>query len=655
MKILTFVLAIATLLSPDGKLAVNVNADRNAELSYSVSYNGAEVIFPSAIGLTLYDGTVLAGNAKPSKIVRRSVDRESHPIAYKRSTVRDNFNEMSLVYKTYKVIFRAYDEGVAYRFVSLYKTPVKVKAEKAEFNFAGDWNVFIPYARHDDAMPGDEFQTSFESLYNHNRISECDPARKAFLPIGVQGDGVSVVVTESDLVHYPGMFLVNEDGGKGFKGRFAPVPDKIVQDGFEMIEDFVTTRKDYIAEINAGQAMPWRVIGVADNEMVFTQSDLVYNLATPPAEDVDWSWVKPGKAAWEWWHDWAGRGVDFKVGMNTRTYEYYIDFAAAFGLEYMLIDAGWNVHNSANLFAVVPELDLPHVVKYAEERGVGVVLWAGYIPFNRDMEAVCKHYSEMGVKGFKVDFMDRDDQDMVDFFTRAAETTARYHMILDFHGTFKPAGLTRTYPNVLNFEGVYAQENLKWATYDLQPQPEYDCTIPFVRMYAGPIDYNTGAYRNATQWNYRVVYNEPMSYGTRCHQVAEFIVFDAYFQMLVDSPYYYYQEPECTRFIAGIPECWDETIGLKGGMSDSVVMARRSGSDWYIGALCNWDWRMTEIPLDFMEPGLYQVTICQDGVNTHVVASDYFIKTFVTEVKEGDTLNFPMASGGGYAAHYKKL
>ncbi|MDR3181069.1 MAG: glycoside hydrolase family 97 protein, partial [Prevotellaceae bacterium] len=391
---------------------------------------------------------------------------------------------------------------------------------------------------------------------------------------------------------------------------------------------------------------PWRALIIAAHDKELINNDMVYRLATPTA-NMDFSWIKPGKVAWDWWNNWNIYGVDFEAGINNATYKYYIDFAAKYGIEYVILDEGWAVNLQADLFQVIPEINLKELAGYAQSKNVGLILWAGYYAFNRDIEEICRVYSEMGIKGFKVDFMDRDDQIMVDFHRRAAETAAKYKLIIDFHGTYKPTGLQRTYPNVVNFEGVYGLEQLKWGSSEID-QVTYDVTIPFVRMLAGPFDYTQGAMRNANRGNFRTVYTEPMSQGTRCRQLAEYVVFESPLNMLCDSPTNYMKEDQCTRFIAGAPTVWDETVALDGEIGKYAAIARRKGNQWYIGALTNWDARTLQLKLDFVSGAKYQIAIFQDGVNAHRVASDYTFKE--TTVAKNDALTIDMKPGGGWVA-----
>ena len=634
------------VVSPDGHLSATVVVGKT--ISYSVSRDAVGLIDASEISMTLSDGIVFGENDKVRKVRKTAVDQVIPTVAYKRSEVRDNYNELSLIFKEFSLVFRAYDEGVAYRFVSLLKKDGKVLSEKARFNFAKDWSAYVPYvAQHLETLES-QYWNSFENTYTVTPLSGWNKERLAFLPIAVSADdGMKVLITESDLLDYPGMYLYNEGDATTLSGRFAPYPKTVEYGGHNMLQGIVREREDYIASCSAGESFPWRIIMVTTNDADLAVNDMVWKLGTPADPSVDYSWVRPGKVAWDWWNAWNIYGVDFRAGINNDTYKYYIDFAAANHIEYVILDEGWAVKYANDLNQVVPEIDLEELVAYGRERGVGIILWAGYWPFAKDMENVCRHFSEMGIKGFKVDFMNRDDQPMVDWYRRAAEMCAKYHLLMNFHGAYKPTGLQRTYPNVVNFEGVHGLEQMKWSDPSVD-QVTYDVTIPFIRMLAGPMDYTQGAMRNATKKNYKPIRTEPMSQGTRCRQLAEYVVFESPLNMMCDSPTNYMAEQECTDFIAAIPTVWDETVALDGKVAEYVVMARRKADTWYVGAMAGWDGREMEIDLGFLPEGEYSMTVFRDGVNAHRIASDY--RKVTMAVPSDRKMKIKMAPGGGWAA-----
>ncbi len=406
----------------------------------------------------------------------------------------------------------------------------------------------------------------------------------------------------------------------------------------------ITEREDYIARVDSPRGLPWRIAIVTDDDRNLAASNLTYQLAEP-SRVADVSWIKPGKVAWDWWNNWNLDGVDFLTGVNNDTYKAYIDFASANGIEYVILDEGWAVNLKADLFQVVDEINLQELVDYAAAKNVGLILWAGYYAFARDMERVCDHYSKMGIKGFKVDFMDRDDQIMTDFNARAAEMAAKYHLVLDLHGTHKPAGLNRTYPNLLNFEGVHGLENTKWApeSYD---QVKYDVMVPFLRQVAGPLDYTQGAMLNGSRGNYHPCNSEPMSQGTRCRQLALYVTFDSPLNMLCDSPSNYMREQECTDYIAEIPTVWDETRILDASMGEYIVTARRKGDKLYIGGITDWTPRDMKVDLSFLPAGNHTATLFRDGVNAHRRGRDY--KKETVNVSAQTPFDVHVAPGGGF-------
>ncbi len=632
-----------TLSSPDGHLQTTVTAG-NA-LTYAITRDGRTILDASPLSLTL-DNCMKWGEApRVADVSRTSVDTTIPSPFYRSAEIRDHYNGLTLKMRgNWSVEFRAYDDGIAYRFVSRAKKPFNIVSEQTEYCFPADFEATVPYVRKNGGFEN-QFFNSFENIYTTARLSALNPGQLMFLPLVVDaGDGVKVCITETDLENYPGLYLTNAGAAKNsLKGVFAPCPEKQEQGGHNNLQMLVREQKDHIAEIDAPRTFPWRV-AIVGTDTDLAASNLSYLLAAPSRLN-DTSWVKPGKVAWEWWNAWNISGVDFRAGINTKTYKYYIDFAAEKGIEYVILDEGWAVNKKADLMQVVPEIDLQEIVNYGVAKNVGIILWAGYWAFNRDMENVCKHYSDMGVKGFKVDFMDRDDQPMTAFNYRAAETAAKYKLILDLHGTHKPAGLNRTWPNVLNFEGVHGLEQLKWSSPKID-QIKYDTTIPFIRQVAGPMDYTQGAMRNATKKNYYPCHSEPMSQGTRCHQLALYVVLDSPLNMLCDSPTNYLREPECTEFIAAIPTVWDETRILDGCMGEYIVTARRSGDTWYIGGITDWTSRDVEIDLSFL--GNREVVLFRDGVNADRKASDYRRETIRIDASKPLTVH--LAPGGGFAA-----
>ena len=635
-----------TLQSPDGKITVTVEAGE--QLTYAVTHGNTCVLTPSAIGMRLSDGTTLGTKPVVKNAKTTSVSQSVKTKLYKRAEIPEVYNELTLNLKgNYKVVFRAYDEGVAYRFETDFRKPIIIENETADFNFDADYQGIIPYVLRRAGQEGDlisqQFYNSFENTYTHTHLSQMDSEKLAFLPLLVElNDGKKAVITEADLEDFPGLYLYNPKGGNSLSAMHAGYPKMREQGGHNNLQWLVKERENYIAKVDGKRSFPWRCIVISESDKELADSDLVYLLGSP-SRIADADWIKPGKVAWDWWNAWNIYGVDFLAGINNDTYKYYIDFASQYGIEYVILDEGWAVNKKADLFQVVPEIDIQELVDYGAERNVGIVLWVGYAAIDNDMEHVCQHYADMGVKGFKVDFMDGDDQLIVDFYYRMAETAAKYHLFIDFHGAYKPTGLHRTYPNVLNHEGVYGLEQAKWDNEsDLVGN---EVTIPFIRMVAGPMDYTQGAMRNANKGNFKAVYTEPMSQGTRCRQLAEYVIFESPFNMLCDSPSNYLKEDECTRFIANVPTVWDETIVLDGKVGEYLVIARRKDFRWYIGAITNWEERDLVIDLSVLPNfGAKSGHIFRDGANANRVAQDYVSET--AQVM-GNKVKVHLAKGGG--------
>jgi len=636
------------LRSPDGKIAVNIElGDR---ITYSVSVDGQQCIAPSEVAMILEDGTVFGGKAKLKSVKTAVIDETIATKVYFKNEVLNRCNEMTLRFKGFSLVFRAYDNGVAYRFVSTLKSPFNVASEKAEFSFPEDFEAFVPYVRKSGENPtiAEQMHNSFENRYTRTRISGWMSDRIAFVPMMVEcANGVKLVITESDLIHYPGMYLSNQDKSTTVKAMFAPYPKlREPEKKKRVISMFVTETENYIAKSEGSAAFPWRAIGISRKDSELLANDLVYCLASPEDSKYDFSWVKPGKVAWDWWNDWNIRGVDFRAGINTQTYKYYVDFAAAKGVEYVILDEGWSDVTKSNLYSVIPEINMEELISYAASKNVGIILWAGFYPFQKDVEGLSKYWAEKGVKGFKIDFFDSDDQQIPELLERIAKVGAENHLIIDFHGVFKPTGLCRKYPNVLNYEGIYGQETTKWAA--SENQVEYEVSVPFIRYFAGPADYTPGAMINFVKKAIHSSYTEPGSVGTRCRQIAEYVVFYAPLNMLCDTPANYYAEEECTDFIAAVPTVWDEIVPLESKAGEYVAMARRKGNDWYVAAMNDWDRKDITVDLSFLGEGEYNCELFKDGVNADRIASDYKREKFTVSAK--DRLTVHLAPAGGFAA-----
>lgn len=538
------------------------------------------------------------------------------------------------------IIFRAYNEGVAYRFYTTQSSDIIIKEEQAEFNFKEDYTAYLPYTTNDKKP----MAMAYQNVYDITPLSKAQP-KLAFLPVTVDCGSVKLTLLESDLEAYPGMFVQSQQGKYGLKGVFAPYPAKTDFYPWRK-QEYVTETTDFISRSRGSRSYPWRVLAITEKDTDMPVNNLVYALASPNRIG-DTSWIKTGKVAWDWWNDWNLKGVPFKAGINMDTYKYYIDFASRNGLEFIVLDEGWYAPKSGDMLTVIPELDLPELIAYGKSKGVEIVLWTVFNVLDSQLEAACKKYADMGIKGFKVDFLDRDDQTAVEMVYRIAEMTARYKLTLDLHGIYKPTGINRTYPHIINFESVFGMEEVKWT--DIKNNmPLYDVTFPYIRMMAGPVDYTPGAMRNATKADWRAMYYTPASMGTRCHQLAAYIVHDSPFTMLCDAPTNYLNEQECVDFIASLPVEVDSTFIASGELGKYIVTVRKKDVNWYIGGMTNWDERDVQLDFSFLPEGMsYTAVLFKDGVNANKQAEDYRKETI--RIDKDSRLTLHLASGGGFA------
>lgn len=619
------------VISPDGKISLTVNA--GTDIKWSATHEGKEIINCSKISMILDNGKVLGENEKVKKIKFSQLNEIIKPVvANKRSEITDNCNILVISFNSgFSLQFRAYNDGVAYRFETFLKEDIIVKNEISEYNFPSGAHSWYPLET--------SFMSHNERIFIYSSLDTIGNKHLASLPTLFQVNGVNVLITESDIEDYPGMWLLGEGSGK-ISAVWSKYPDaeKLSNDR----DLFVTSTKDYIAKTKGTRTFPWRAFVIAANDVKLIESDLVYKLAQPNKIE-DTNWIKPGKVAWDWWNANNIYGVDFKSGINNDTYKYYIDFASKNGIEYIVLDEGW--YKLGNVTEQVPEINVQELCKYAESKKVGVILWVVWKTFQDKLDEAVVLYEKWGVKGVKVDFMQRDDQKIVNFYLEAAKKTAEHHLLIDFHGAYKPDGLGRTWPNALTREGVKGLENNKWSK-DINP--DHDVTIPFTRMVAGPMDYTPGAMINKDQANFNPQFTRPESQGTRAHQVALYVIYESPLQMLSDSPSNYMKEQETTDFIVKIPVVWDDIIGLDGKVGDYLLLARRSGKDWFVGALTDWTGRDMELNLSFLPPGDYVMDIFQDGINADKYAGDY--KLLKSSVKSGDKMKIHLHPGGGWAA-----
>ena len=621
-----------SLRSPDNRVEVKIHAADH--ISYDVFFKGIRLLQDSRISVNI-DHKVLGPGAKVVSTKERSSDQILEPVVRQKfARIRENYHELRLELEGgLAVTFRAYNEGAAYRLeTSLPQAEVHVYGEEAVFNFAGDYTVYYP---------------SEESFFSHNErkylpqtMSQIAPESLATLPAVVEaGDGVKVAIAESDVEDYPGLWL-HGTSGPALAAGFPPYP---LKEQLEKDRDFkVVESADYIAVTRGTRTFPWRVVGIAEKDGDLLTNELVW-LLEKPSQVQDTSWIKPGKVAWDWWNFNNVYDVDFKAGVNTQTYKYYIDFASKYGISYIILDEGW--YKLGNLLDVVPDINIPEIVAYGKQKNVGVILWVVWKTLDDQLQPALDQFAKWGVKGIKVDFMQRSDQLLINYYHKISMETAKRKMLVDFHGDQKPATMTRTWPNLISTEGV---RGLEWDKWSAETDPLHDVTLPFTRMFLGPKDFTPGAMLNAQKISFAPVFQRPMSLGTRCHQLAMYVVYESPLQMLADSPSNYLREPQIMEFLGPVPSVWDETKVLDGKIAEYVVVARRNGRDWYVGAMTNWTPREIDIDLSFLPDGKYSMEAYQDGVNADRNASDY--KQVKTQVDKSTKLRLKLAPGGGWAA-----
>ena len=624
-----------TVTSPDGHLRMVIHT--GGKLSFVVTRDGKEIVSSPGLSLSLADRTLPLEKDRIKKTLRTKKDEVLHPVvAVKNSAVRNRYNGLVLQYRGgYDVEFRLFDDGAAYRFVTRFPDSVTVKKERVRFDFPDSTWSFFPRE--------ESFFSHNERLYVHLAVAGIQQGDLGSLPalFEVPG-GTKVLVTESDLRDYPGMWITGT-GGNGIEGTFAYYPLKTKQMRDRDVKPI--ERADYMARTAGSRSFPWRVLAIAPQVKDLLENEIVYRLASPNRIN-DPSWIKPGLVAWDWWNALNIYGVDFKSGVNTRTYKYYIDFASAWHIPYIIMDEGW--YKLGNLLDINPDIDLPELFRYAREKKVGIILWVVWKTLDDQMEEALDKFAEWGVKGIKVDFMQRDDQWMVNYYRRVAEEAAKRHLLVDFHGAYKPSGLRREYPNVISREGVKGLENCKWS--DLIT-PRHNVTLPFIRMVPGPMDYTPGAMVNAHRKNYFISWDRPMSMTTRVQQMAMYVVYESPLQMLADNPSNYLKNKECLQFMAQMPTTWDETRALAGEVGEYVAVARRKGDKWYVGAMNGEKARDLTLDLSFLPQGTWQVTLFEDGVNSGRYAQDYRKKVITLA---GGSLGIHMDTGGGWVAVFEK-
>jgi alpha-glucosidase len=622
------------VVSPDKKTEVTVYA--NPSLKISVKYHDIELFTVDKLSIEIEGKSFSESRGKVKNVRRLSVDRDITPVVREKlKVIKDNFNELSVEFKGgYKLVIRAYDDGIAYRFVTSFKDSVVVTDESLQVIFNNADSVYY--------QKSPTFNSSYETPYQHGAVKDIEESGYVCLPALVRkASGVNVLITESDLEDFPGLWLKGT-GLSEFSSVHPDYPVEFKTDGSPYGQGQVKKVADYIAKTSGSRTFPWRVFAITDDDAGLITNTLVYKLAGENRID-DPSWIEPGIITFDWWGRRNIYGTDFKSGVNTETAKYFIDFAAEFDFEYFLFDDGWSAQD--DLFKIAPNLDMDEVMDYAGEKGVKIMLWVIWNTFEKQQERAWEQFSKWGISGIKFDFMNRDDQKMVQFYREIAREASKRKMVVDFHGAYKPAGLRRAYPNVLTREALIEFEYNGWTKH---VTPKHDNMLPYIRMVAGPMDYIPFTTNNAQKDKWRPVGNFPMGQGTRAHSMALFVVLESPMQMLPDSPSDYYRERECTEFISDIPVEWDDLKVLHAKIGDYTVIARKNGDNWYIGGVTNWDKRELNISFDFLDDGEYTMEYIEDGINADTRAIDYSRRTMV--VTKEDSIKIDFAPGGGWIA-----
>lgn len=626
------------VVSPDGK--TNVQIDTKGAISISISHNNKEVLASSPIWMELTPQGILGRNANVRSADPRSVNEKITPVVpEKRKVVPDVYNELAIQFENnFGLKVRVYDDGVAYRFFTSLPGDITVKYEGVELHLSPSDSVYFGKE--------DSFLSHSERLYPCMSLTQIADTDMCVVPaLFMKANGLRVAFTEADLLDYAGLYLKGTGTGKPvLRSTFPPYPLEEKQTDMRTIA--VTKGADYIARTKGTREFPWRVFLVAERDGNLVENDIVYRLGSPQKLQ-EAGWIKPGKIAWDWWNANNITGVNFRAGINTDTYKYYIDFASKYGIEYIILDEGWS--KTSDLFQLNPDMNMDTLFAYGRQKNVGIIPWVSWNALDARMTEALDRFAAWGAKGIKVDFMQRDDQKMVNWYERVAVEAGKRRLMVDFHGAYKPTGLNRTYPNVITREGV---RGLEWDKWSSDVTPEHDVTLPFTRMLAGAMDFTPGAMRNALKENFRSIFTEPMSQGTRCHQLAMYVVYESPLQMLADCPSNYLKEPDAMEFLGPVPTTWDETKVLDAKVADFITVARRHGNEWYVGSMTDWSPRDIWVDCNFLGLGKFQMVQWADGVNADRNAMDYTMQT--KTITGSDRVKVHLAPGGGWVARIRR-
>lgn len=627
-----------SLTSPDKNITVSVSVGE--QLTYSVSIDDEIVMKDNAVALTIGSKTLGAKPKMSKKSIRSVNETLTPPFPLKEAKIANVYNLLRIDFSdNYSVEFRAYNDGIAYRFITKQKGSVDVMDELCSINLPETATLHMQEPR--------SFNCNNEERYTHHTVAEwAKEGNLAELPLLIDTpEGHRILFSESDLLDYPGLF-VKPNGTQGVVATFPHAPIEFEPNSDRSVH--ITKEADYIARTSGTRSFPWRYFIITREDKQLAASTMVTRLAPKCVLD-DTSWIKPGQVSWEWWNDAApyGPDVEFVSGYNLETYKYFIDFAQKYGIEYILMDEGW-AKDTRDPFTPNPNVDLHELIRYGQERGVGIILWLTWLTVENHMD-LFETFAKWGVKGVKIDFMDRSDQWMVNFYERVAKKAAENHLFVDFHGAYKPVGLESKYPNVLSFEGVLGMEQGGRCI------PDNSLWLPFMRNLCGPMDYTPGAMLSYQPNNFSARRPNNGSTGTRAYQMALYVIFESTLQMLADNPTLYYRNDDCTRFITSVPVVWDETRIIEAQAGELIVEAKRKGDTWFIAGITNnsQDAREITLTLDFLGSGNYRLELFTDGINAWRQAMDYRRKE--SNVTSADKLPLKMVRNGGFAGIIKPI
>ncbi|MGB4414650.1 MAG: glycoside hydrolase family 97 catalytic domain-containing protein [Paludibacter sp.] len=643
------------VVSPDNVLKIKLRVDNGT--TYEVWHGQTQLINSSSIGLNLSNGMIIgAGTVKSTQT--RSVNNQLEVKIGKNKTLTEAYNELTIEYnENYKLIIRAYNEGLAYRFVTSLAGEIIINSEDAIFNFTATPNVYFPECdNYTGTETGDngvqysiqEGYRNFERVYNiySAPISLSDKFSVTPVLFEIKGTPYKIVVTEADTYDYPGMYMERTPTGgiRSMRGKWVQYPKSVMDPNNYYSNHLVYERENYIAKTNGTRIFPWRVIIATDNDKSLLNNQLVYMLAEPSRID-DTSWIQPGKSAWEWWHKAMLEGVDFPVGnknLSVQLYKYYIDWASENCIEYMTFDAGYQ------------ESWLYELCHYAKLKNVKIIVWTWASNVREAPSDWVKRMKAYGVSGAKIDFFERNDQVAMRWGYEFAQRLADSKMVGLFHGCPVPTGLNRTYPNILNFEAVRGAEDNFWRSI---VTPNYHTLIPFIRSIAGPEDYTPGSMRNKTAAEFYPVDKDntvPMSMGTRAHELSMYVIYDQWLGFLCDSPTEYNKYPDIRNFLSKVPTVWDKTVPLDAQLGKYILLAKQKGNDWYVGGMSNWDTRTLTVNFDFLKQNTtYQAEIIRDASESSSEPTKYVYKTMT--ITSTDQLTVDLAQGGGFVIYLKDM